>query len=84
LWKNCKKGPSIRTLVVVIYNEQERTLLLRYDTGGSSFEDAEVCPDLTKKQQQEESDLKDKAVKRTYTYAKRKRGQAKKTWSGLW
>jgi hypothetical protein len=38
--------------------------LLRQDTRGTAFDDVKVCPDLTKRQRQEETGLQDKAVKR--------------------
>jgi hypothetical protein len=38
--------------------------LLRQDTSRTAFENAEMCPDVTKRQRQEETALQDEAARR--------------------
>jgi hypothetical protein len=46
-----------RQLVVGFYHVRERSSLLRQDTSRTAFENAEMCPDVTKMQRQEETAL---------------------------
>jgi hypothetical protein len=57
-------GAVPRPLVVGFHEEADRARLLRSDTRGTVFENMEVCPDLTKKQRQEETGMQEEAVKR--------------------
>jgi hypothetical protein len=50
--------------VVGFYEERDKKRVLRCDTRNTAFCDVEVCPDLTKRQRQEEADMKKEAVKR--------------------
>jgi hypothetical protein len=57
-------GEQPRPLVVGFYEEKDKKRLLRGDTRNTAFSDVEVCPDLTKRQRQEEAEMKKEAVKR--------------------
>jgi len=57
-------GEQPRPLVVGFYEEKDKKRLLRCDTRNTAFSDVEVCPDLTKRQRQEEAEMKKEAVKR--------------------
>ncbi len=59
-----RMGEAARPLVVGFYEESDKSKLLKCDTRGTAFEDVEICPDLTKKQRQEEKGMLDEAVKR--------------------
>jgi hypothetical protein len=59
-----ERTTTARPLVVGFYEERDRLRLLRCDTRKTVFADVEVCPDLTKKQRQEETELAKEAVKR--------------------
>jgi hypothetical protein len=57
-------GEQPRPLVVGFHEERDKKRVLRMDTRRTVFSDVEVCPDLTKKQRQEEADMRKEAVKR--------------------
>jgi len=57
-------GAHPRPLVVGFHEEQDRRKLLRSDTRSTAFSNVELGPDLTKKQRQEEANLRKEAVKR--------------------
>lgn len=57
-------GEQPRPLVVGFHEERDKKRALRCDTRNTVFRDVEVCPDLTKKQRQEEANMKKEAVKR--------------------
>jgi hypothetical protein len=56
-------GPP-RPMIVGFYEERDRNIVLRCDTRGTNFKDVEIGPDQTKKQKQEEMDMKAEAVRR--------------------
>jgi hypothetical protein len=51
-------------MIVGFYEERDRNIVLRCDTRGTNFKDVEIGPDQTKKQKQEEMDMKAEAVRR--------------------
>jgi flagellar biosynthesis GTPase FlhF len=59
-----ERGASARPLVVGFHEDRDRARLLRADTRGTAFEEVEVCPDLTKRQRQEELGLQEEAIRR--------------------
>ena len=56
-------GPP-RPMIVGFHEERDRNAVLRSDTRNTNFKDVEIGPDQTKKQKQEEMDMKAEAVKR--------------------
>jgi hypothetical protein len=75
-----ERGGPLRPIIVGFYEERDRNIVLRCDTRGTSFKDVEIGLDQTKKQKQEEMDMKAEAggTERCPT----KIGQ--KTWHGWW
>ena len=51
-------GETARPLIVGLYNERDRALLLSLDTRGTEVSDVNFGPDLTKEQRKEEADMK--------------------------
>jgi N-acetylneuraminic acid mutarotase len=51
-------------MIVGFHEERDRNAVLRSDTRNTNFKDVEIGPDQTKKQKQEEMDMKAEAVKR--------------------
>ncbi len=56
-------GPP-RPLIVGFHEERDRNIVIRCDTRNTSFSDVEIGPDQTKRQKQEEMDMKAEAVRR--------------------
>lgn len=59
-----ERGAAIRPLVVGFYDERDKRVILKSDTRRTVFSDVEIGPDLTKKQRQEEADLRKEAAKK--------------------
>jgi len=57
-------GEQPRPLVVGFFEESVKNRVLRSDTRNTAFYDVEIGPDMTKKQRQEEANLRAEAVKR--------------------
>ena len=53
-----ERGEAARPLIVGLYNERDRALLLSLDTRGTEVRDINFGPDLTKEQRKEEADMK--------------------------
>ena len=53
-----ERGEAARPLIVGLYNERDRALLLSLDTRGTEVRDVNFGPDLTKEQRKEETDMK--------------------------
>jgi hypothetical protein len=72
-------GRNLRSLVVGFHEERDRARLLRQNTRGTVFNNVEICPDLTKKQRQEETGPQDEVVRRNMNLSEDDRA---KTWYG--
>ncbi len=57
-------GGQPRPLLVGFHDETDRNRLLRADTRNTRFSNVETGPDLTKKQRQEEANMREEAIRR--------------------
>jgi len=59
-----KRGDRPRPMVVGLHDEKDKVKLLKCDTRKTRFSDIDIGPDLTKRQRQEEGDMRAEAARR--------------------